>query len=130
MAQHEPQEGEQNDAIDEKREVARALEALGGRGGVGEDEERGEGVAHFLQREGKVRAEEREEEVCGESEERGEEKHAQGRDAVDGPAQPDARILDVGHRGLGPTDEGGFRAGWQRDNDGWKDGRIGVTVLS
>ncbi|KAJ7831353.1 hypothetical protein B0H13DRAFT_1915490 [Mycena leptocephala] len=78
---------------------------------------------------GVVRVQEREEEVCREGEEWGEEEHVQCRGGVDGPAEQDDHILNFGHRGLGPTDEGGFMAGGGGEGDcGWKDGRIGVAV--
>ncbi|KAJ7834926.1 hypothetical protein B0H13DRAFT_2109164 [Mycena leptocephala] len=141
MAQLKPQEREQNDAVREQRDVAGAFEvqlrrrhqlgthhrrreALRGSGGMGEREERGEGIVHSLQRERKVRAQEREEEGRWECKEPGEE---QGRGGVDGSAEPDAQILDFGDQGLGPEDKGGFRSGWRGDG-GWKDRRIGAAV--
>ncbi|KAJ7875967.1 hypothetical protein B0H13DRAFT_2549441 [Mycena leptocephala] len=58
-----------------------------------------------------------------------EQQHAKGRGGVNGPAQPNAHVLDFWHGGLVPTDEGRFRAGWRGQGDGgWKNGRIGVAV--
>jgi hypothetical protein len=51
--------------------------------------------------------------------------HVKGRGGVDGPAEPDAHVLDFGHRGPGPVDEGGFRAGGPREGDGgWRMGEL------
>jgi hypothetical protein len=52
-------------------------EAIWGGGGVEEKEERGEGVAHSVERGREVRAEEWEEEMCRESEEWGQECRAE-----------------------------------------------------
>ncbi|KAJ7821837.1 hypothetical protein B0H13DRAFT_1920497 [Mycena leptocephala] len=111
MTQDDLQEREQDDAIAWGAPpllTSAPGQAWGGRGG-----RTGEGVAHFLQRERGRYAKEREEEVCWETEERGEEEYAQSRGRANGPAEPDAHILDSGHRTLGPMDKGGFRACWR-----------------
>ncbi|KAJ7923156.1 hypothetical protein B0H13DRAFT_1865261 [Mycena leptocephala] len=74
MTEHEPKEGEQDNAVCEQREVAGGFQRRSGAGdGVREKEEGHEEVAHFLKREREVRAEEREEEMHRESEEQAED---------------------------------------------------------
>ncbi|KAJ7852127.1 hypothetical protein B0H13DRAFT_1904775 [Mycena leptocephala] len=136
MTEHEAQEREQDNAVELRRfhELGahhRCRQARGGECGVGE-KEGGEGVScgEGLERRREIRVQEWEEKVRRESEERGEEKHAQGRSGVDNPAEPDAHVLDFGHRGLGPEDKGGFRAGGGGEGDGaWKPGRTGELEL-
>ncbi|KAJ7907154.1 hypothetical protein B0H13DRAFT_2503310 [Mycena leptocephala] len=111
MTEHKPQEREQDNA--------RAGASVGWerRKGV-----KGSAVARGLERRREIQVQEREEKVRRESEERGEEEHLQGRGGVDSPAEPYAHVLHLGHRGLGPADEGRFRAGWREQGDGgWKD---------
>jgi hypothetical protein len=58
-----------------------------------------------------------------------EQQHAKGRGGVNGPAQPNAHVLDFWHGGLVPTDEGRFRAGRGGQGDGgWKNG-VAVSVV-
>jgi hypothetical protein len=130
---------EQDNAVCEQRQVTWAFEvqlyhlrelgayhrcgeALRGRGGMREEEEGREWVSHVLQREGEVRAQKGEDKVRWEGKER-REGHAGPRRG----RRPDAHVLHLQHQGLGPADEGGFRAGWQR---GMAGGRIELLSMS
>ncbi|KAJ7875965.1 hypothetical protein B0H13DRAFT_1893904 [Mycena leptocephala] len=115
-AQHQAQERDQDDAIDVQCEVVGALER-----GVGEEEEWHEGVVHSLKQGREVRAQEEEEDVLRESEERGRRSTRSAEAGVDGPAEPDIHVLDFEHRRLGPADEGRFRAGVGEGDGGWRD---------